>query len=115
MNQEYITTTLLGFPLRMKLNATATLSYQSEGGVKNFDLMNGKVNIEGNVRPSIVIGVDESIKVAGDGFQSGVVKTSTTMARADISGRVVINGGNLIDVDLNVPEGEMVKISSFSR
>lgn len=77
--------------------------------------MRGYVEMEGKIRPSAVLAIDEIVSVEGKGFQSGVLRSSTSTARAEIGGRLEMSGWNMVDFSLNMPEGEMMKISSFSK
>ena len=59
--------------------------------------------------------VDEMVMIDGFGFSSGVVRRSSAMGRAEIGGKFKTNGVKDIEFNLNVPKGNMVKVSSKSK
>lgn len=113
MDQKFLSPTLLGFPLKLHLNATGSVSFTHEG---TFE-MTGPQNIlvEGKLTPSTVMALDETLVVNGYMSSSGVRLRTTHFARTDIGGKFAIENGQVVDIKFDVPRSEVAKVSSSVR
>lgn len=101
--------------MKIKVNSTGTVTYNTEGGINQFDLENMKIKIKGKIEASVIIAVDEKVSVEGLGLVSGVYRTSSSMAKAEIGGKLTVLNRYNIDFSLDVPKGEMAKMYSSSK
>lgn len=109
LNQECVSPTLLGFPLRLKVNATGSLVLTRDG---TFEMSGHGVMLEGHLNPSAVVAVEETLTVDGFGFLSGIRRRTTQTSHMQLGLKVEVVNGELVDVQLNVPEEEVAKVSS---
>ncbi|XP_045119855.1 uncharacterized protein LOC123509550 isoform X2 [Portunus trituberculatus] len=110
MNQEFVTPTLLGFPLRLKYNVTGSLSLDKEGRVQ--PVSPGQLLLEGKLSPTVAVTSDETLLLDGYGFHSGIKRSTTHHAHSHFGGKINIQDGRVIDVQLDLPKTEVVKIYS---
>ncbi|KAK8394999.1 hypothetical protein O3P69_006037 [Scylla paramamosain] len=110
MNQEFVTPTLLGFPLRLKYNVTGSLSLDKEGRVQAVSP--GQLLLEGKLSPTVAVTSDETLLLDGYGFHSGIRRSTTHHAHSHFGGKVNIQDGRVVDVQLDLPKTEVVKIYS---
>ncbi|XP_076069593.1 uncharacterized protein LOC143041514 [Oratosquilla oratoria] len=111
-DQEYVATTILGFPLRMQFNSTVSITLHEE--FINIQTENGD---ERHVRiiPSASLILDQSLKVDAYVASSAMRNTMTTFARMEFGGSLSRNkiDGNVFKFDL--PNNEIAKVSSSSK
>ncbi|XP_042216922.1 uncharacterized protein LOC121862668 [Homarus americanus] len=109
VDQEYISPTLLGFPLKLLLNATGSVIFNKEEKLQ----MRGTQDIilEGKLSPSAVVALDETLMVDGYVSSSGIRRTTTQIARTHIGGKIAIENGEILEVQINVPSPEITKLS----
>lgn len=62
MNQELVSPTILGFPLRMKINATGLLNFTQESTFQ-ASLPGESMTVEGRLFPTAVVAVDQTLMV----------------------------------------------------
>lgn len=62
MNQELVSPTILGFPLRLKINATGLLNFTQESNFQSSS-PGQSVTVEGRLSPSAVVTVDQTLMV----------------------------------------------------
>lgn len=110
MNQEFVTPTLLGFPLRLKYNATGSLSLNKEGRLQT--LSPGQLLLEGKLSPTVAVTSDETLTLDGYGSYSGIRRSTTHHAHSHLGGKISIIEGHLADAQLDLPKTEVVKIYS---
>lgn len=110
MNQEFVTSTLLGFPLRLKYNVTGSLSLDKEGRIQAVSP--GQLLLEGKLSPTVAVTSDEMLLLDGYGFHSGIRRSTTHHAHSHFGGKVNIQGRRVVDVQLDLPKTEVVKIYS---
>ncbi|MPC16708.1 Apolipophorin [Portunus trituberculatus] len=113
LDQEYMTPTLLGFPLRLKVNATASVSLQHEltfRSTKNLGLQ-----LEGSLTPSVVAAMDEMLLVDAFVSSSGLRRSSTQVAKTTIGGKFLVQENEVVEIQLSVPNSEVMKMSSSAR
>lgn len=110
MNQEFVTSTLLGFPLRLKYNATGSLSLNKEGRLQA--LSPGQLLLEGKLSPIVAVTSDETLMLDGYGSYSGIRRSTTHHAHSHLGGKISIRDGHLVDAQLDLPKTEVVKIYS---
>ncbi|XP_050735458.1 uncharacterized protein LOC127007955 [Eriocheir sinensis] len=110
MSQEFVTPTLLGFPLRLKYNMSGSLSLSKEG---RFDMAGpGQLLLEGRLSPSVTVAADETFLLDGYGSYSGIKRSTTHHTHTHLGGKISIRGGHLVDIQLDLPETEVMKIHS---
>nr|XP_027214984.1 uncharacterized protein LOC113807877 [Penaeus vannamei] len=109
LNQECVSPTLLGFPLRLKVNATGSLVLTRDG---TFEMTGHGVMLEGHLNPSAVVAVEETLAVDGFGFLSGIRRRTTQTSHMQLGLKVEVVKGQLVDVQLNMPEEEIAQVRS---
>lgn len=109
VNQECVSPTLLGFPLRLKVNATGSLIFTRDG---NFEMSSHGMMVEGHLNPSAVVAVEETLVVDGFGSLSGVRRRTMQTSHMQLGMKMEVVNGELVDVQLNMPDAEVAKISS---
>ncbi|KAK8729258.1 hypothetical protein OTU49_008718 [Cherax quadricarinatus] len=110
VNQELLSTTLLGFPLRMKVNATGSVTFSQTGKIDMKDTH--KILLEGKISPSAVLAMDETLMVDGYICSSGIRRRTTHLARSDFGGRFSLENGQIVDVQFDVPGTEVATVTS---
>ncbi|XP_069195725.1 uncharacterized protein [Procambarus clarkii] len=110
VDQELLSSTLLGFPLRMKVNATGIVTFSRTG---KFEMSGTqRILLEGKISPSAVMATNEIILVDGYVCSSGIRRTTTRLARSDFGGKFSLENGQIVDVQFNVPGQEVATVSS---
>lgn len=102
--------TFLGFPLRLKLNATASVSIQHEHSFGK-DRQSG-LHLKGSLTPSVVAAMDETLLLDAFVASSGLRRSSTQMAKVNIGGELSFDEGEVAELQVSLPEEEVVKMSS---
>ncbi|XP_069955767.1 uncharacterized protein [Cherax quadricarinatus] len=111
MDQEYISPTLLGFPLKLRLNATGSVTFNNEETVQAQGSQGFLIEVQ--YSPSAVIAIDETLAVEGYCSSSGIRRTSTQIARTHFGGKVTIeNNGQIAEAKIDIPKSEVTKLSS---
>ncbi|KAK8394732.1 hypothetical protein O3P69_005901 [Scylla paramamosain] len=113
LDQEYMTPTLLGFPLRLKVNATASVSLQHEHTFHNTKKLG--LQLEGSLTPSVVAAMDETLLVDAFVSSSGLRRSSTQVAKTTIGGKFLVQENEVVEVQVSVPNSEVMKVSSSAR
>lgn len=102
--------TFLGFPLRMRLNATASVNIKHQHSFRNT--RESGLLLEGTLAPTVVATMDETLMVDGFVSSSGLRRSSTQLAKVNIGGKFSYDDGEVTELQLSVPEEEVVKVSS---
>ncbi|XP_071541836.1 uncharacterized protein [Panulirus ornatus] len=110
VDQELLSPTLLGFPLRLKLNATGSVTFNREGTL----LIGGakSMRVEGKVSPSAVVSLDETLTVDGYTSSSGIRRRTTQMIHTDFGVKFALENGQMVDAEFDIPGSDLVKMSS---
>ncbi|XP_064081190.1 LOW QUALITY PROTEIN: uncharacterized protein LOC135197898 [Macrobrachium nipponense] len=110
LQQELMSPTILGFPLRLHLNATGSINYEdtTEFSVTpSFD-----IKLDGQIKTSTVLAMDETLMIDGYGSTSGVRRRSTHISSTDFGLKVDVQKGKLADFQFNVPKQEVARVTS---
>lgn len=110
LDQEYISPTILGFPLRLRINATGSVTFNREETFQRRG-SNG-VLLEGRISPSAVMALDETLLVDGYSFFSGLKRTTIQIARTHIGGKFAVENGQIAEAQIDLPSSEVTKVSS---
>ncbi|XP_068250910.1 uncharacterized protein [Palaemon carinicauda] len=110
LQQELVSPTLLGFPLRLRLNATGSVNYEHTGEFSMSSMT--EFHLEGQVTASTVFALDETLMVEGYGSNSGVRRRSTHVTSTEFGGKVDMQNGKLVDIQFNIPKQELARASS---
>ncbi|XP_076069601.1 uncharacterized protein LOC143041519 isoform X2 [Oratosquilla oratoria] len=107
-DQEYVAPTILGFPLRMRLNSTSSHTIHEE-------VKRNSNNIQFNFVPSTSLTFDESLGVEAYVASSAIRRTITAVSRADIGLSMSFKSFSDFTVGLLVPNNEILKLSTTSK
>ncbi|XP_076069598.1 uncharacterized protein LOC143041517 [Oratosquilla oratoria] len=107
-DQEYVAPTILGFPLRLRLNTTSshTIHVEEKKDSDEFQM---------NFVPSTSLTFDESLGVEAYVASSAIRRTITAVSRADIGFSVSFKSFRDFAVRLLVPNNEILKFSTTSN
>lgn len=105
-----MTPTLLGFPLRLKINATASVNLQHEHTFHNTKKLG--LLLEGSITPAVVAAMDETLVVDAFVSSSGLRRSSTQVAKTTIGGKLSIKDNEVVELHVSVPDSEVIKVSS---
>lgn len=110
VDQEILSPTLLGFPLRLRLNATGSVTFNREGTF----LMTGanSMQLESKISPSAAVALDETLMVDGYTSSSGIRRRTTQMTHTDFGVKFALENGQMVDLQFDVPGSELAKVSS---
>lgn len=112
VNAEFTYPTIIGFPLRLKVDGKATIDMKLDGTF-NFEGFNS-INIDGKLRPSAAIMFDSSMTIDAFVSKSGMKMLSTAHSSTIIDGKALVKEGKLIDFTINVPD-EKTEIFDMSN
>ncbi|XP_076066631.1 uncharacterized protein LOC143039997 [Oratosquilla oratoria] len=105
IDTEFSLSSISGLPITLKLNGTATVGLKMSGTFQPRSLKN--INIQGDFQPSASIQLAGSQYIDAFVARSGVKMVSTLHTSTSINGKVVIQGGKLVDVELNMPRDKI--------
>lgn len=105
-----MTPTLLGFPLRMKINATASVNLQHKHTFHNTKKLG--LLLEGSLTPTVVAAVDETLLVDAFVSSSGLRRSSMQVAKTTIGGKFSVKDNQVVELQLSIPNSEVTKVSS---
>lgn len=114
LNVVYTIPTVIGLPLTLSVNATANVGMKMGGTFQAESLNNMK--IAGQFRPSATVEVNGVMSV--DVFKygkSGVHVINTMHTSSGLSGKLIIQGNQLVSVQLDAPEPASQVFSFDSR
>lgn len=98
--------TLLGLPLELSVNGTASLGLTAHTKLDIKDLRNMKIAVEGKIYPSAVIEVIGAITVDSGYHKVGLNLVGKMSSNSYIDGHAFIDGGKIVDIKLNVPKNQ---------
>lgn len=112
----YTIPTCTGFPINLALNGSATVGFKVHGyaNMKHLFTLNS-IDIEGSVTPSAAIEFTGTMAVDATVTKAGIRLVSTLHTNTYISGKVKIQGGDLVDVRLNVPHKKVELLNVASQ
>ncbi|XP_042889118.1 uncharacterized protein LOC122264331 isoform X2 [Penaeus japonicus] len=110
LNQEYVSSTLIGFPIRLKVNSTGSVTFNREGTFEVTD--DGNMLISGRLNPSAVLALDETLMVDGYGSASGIRRRTTQVAHASLGGKIEVKDGQVVDIRIETYNSDVAKYSS---
>ena len=111
----YSIPTYVGLPMNLNLNGTAALSFKMQGHVNIKDLFQlNSIEVEGSIMPSAAVEFTATMAVDAAVTRAGIRLVNTLHTNTYIDGKAKIQGGNLIELQLNVPRDktEILDISS---
>lgn len=115
LNSKYMMPTILGLPLRLEVNGTASLGIELSTDV---DLTNVFKTRSGNLilscNPSTVVQIDGKMIVDAYFTEAGVETKGSLSSNTYLDTKMTIEKGQVIDISLNVPREkvEVVNVSS---
>ncbi|KAK4291912.1 hypothetical protein Pmani_035288 [Petrolisthes manimaculis] len=114
LNQEFVSGTMLGLPLRLQMNATGLVNMTREGSLRSDSpgLGVGSVTLEGRLSPSAVVTLDHTLMVDGYASISGLRHTTTHGATSDFGGKFTLDAGRLVDAELRLPNNNVAQMKS---
>ncbi len=114
MDVAYVVPTAIGFPLSLNVNATAIVSFRMGGSFK----VDGPTNVQviGHIKPSATVEVHGVMSVDAWTFsRSGVQVQNTLHTSTGLSGKLIVQGSQIISVQLDAPESVSPIFSYNSR
>lgn len=113
---SYVIPTCIGLPLNLALNGSATVSLKLHGYANMKDLFTlSSVDIEGSVTPSAAIEFAGTMAVDATVTKAGIRLVNTLHTNTYISGKVKIQGGDLVDLQLHVPHEKIELLDVASQ
>lgn len=98
--------TILGLPLELSVNGTASLGLTAHTNVDLKDFRSMKVAVEGKIYPSAVVEVIGAMTVNSFYTKYGLSLIGKVSSNSYIDGHAFIDKGKLVDVKLNVPKNQ---------
>lgn len=98
--------TLLGLPLELSLNGTASFGLTAHTNIDLKDIRAMKVAVEGKIYPSAVVEVIGGMAVNSVYSKVGLNLVGKMSSNSYIDGHAYIDGGKLVDIKLNVPKNQ---------
>ena len=103
LNVRYVVPTLLGFPLTLTVNGTATVQLKMAGQIVAPTF--SSVDIMGHFKPRGTVQINGVMSInAGDFARSGIRVKNTMHTATGISGKVSVRGTEIISVHIDAPE-----------
>ncbi|XP_064081934.1 uncharacterized protein LOC135198290 [Macrobrachium nipponense] len=112
IDQEYVSTTQLGFPLRLRVNATGSISFEHELKTEKDE---STLVYETKISASAVLACDESLVVDGYGAWSGVRRRSSKTVHTDLGGKIERRPLQPFGMQIILAKPEIAKIGSSSK
>ncbi|KAK7085189.1 hypothetical protein SK128_008227, partial [Halocaridina rubra] len=110
IDQEYVSSTHLGFPLKLKLNATSSVT---NNFTSSFEKKDDKHMVyEGKISASIAFAFDTTLAVDGYGAQSGLRHSSSRVIHTDFGGKLESKANLPLGFQLDLPKSDIAKVSS---
>lgn len=103
LNARYTVPTLLGFPLALTVNGTATVQLKMSGQIVAPTFSN--IDIMGHFKPRGTVQINGVMSVSvGDFVRSGIQIKNTMHTSTGISGKVSVRGTDIVSVHIDAPE-----------
>ncbi|XP_076066635.1 uncharacterized protein LOC143040001 [Oratosquilla oratoria] len=101
-----------GLPITLAVNGSATVGFKMSGTFLPRSLNN--INIEGKIHPSAAIQMASSVYVDAFMARSGVKMVSTLHTSTSFDGKIIIQGGKLVDIAFDMPKEktEVLKVNN---
>lgn len=115
LNTKYSVPTILGLPLHLEVNSTASVGFQLQREIDLNNILRTKTGtIDLKINPSVAVRVDGKMFVDAVFTQAGVETKGILSSNTYLDTRISIDKGQIIDVSLNVPRDkvEVVNIAS---
>ncbi|XP_026465853.1 apolipophorins-like [Ctenocephalides felis] len=114
LDASYSIPTIIGFPLRLSLNATGTVGLKIGGKVDVENFRDFKMNVVGHIVPSAAIRIVGTMVMDASVTKSGLKMDVSMNSNSYIDGSIRLDEGKLVDIKLKVPKEKMnlVKITS---
>lgn len=112
---SYMIPTCIGLPMNLALNGSATVGFKLQGHANIKDLFTlNSIDIEGSVAPSAAVEFAGTMAVDATITKAGVRLVNTLHTNTYIDGKINIQGGEIVDLKLNVPhkKTELLNIKS---
>lgn len=114
MNVAYTVPTVIGLPLTLSVNATASVAMKMGGTFQAGSLTSLK--IAGQLRPSATVEINGVMSVDAFNYaKSGVHVVNTMHSATGLSGKLIIENNQLVSVQLDAPEPASQVFSLDSR
>lgn len=114
LDASYSIPTIIGFPLRLSLNATGTVGLKIGGKVDVENFRDFKMDVVGHIVPSAAIRIVGTMVMDASVTKSGLKMDVSMNSNSYIDGSIRLDEGKLVDIKLKVPKEKMnlVKITS---
>ncbi|XP_077982070.1 uncharacterized protein LOC144437076 [Glandiceps talaboti] len=109
MESSFETPTIMGMPLHMAVNSTASTNLQVSGKVDLRKVMVAprSLNITGHIRPSGVVDVSTEMTVCAFIAKTGLRTVTRMHSSVAVDGSISLDSGETFKVQFNVPENRM--------
>ncbi|PSN46112.1 hypothetical protein C0J52_17248 [Blattella germanica] len=111
----YSVPTCIGLPLNLDLNGTAVVSFKLRGHANIKDLFHlNSIDIEGSIIPSAAVEFVGTMSVDATLTKTGLRLVNKLHTNTYVDGKIKIQGGNLVELKVNVPRDkvELLEVSS---
>jgi hypothetical protein len=113
----YTVPTVIGLPLKLDLNAHATVHLKIGGklDIVNFFSTPRNMDIFGYIKPSAAIEVKTEMGIDAFFTQTGIKMIANLHTSTDIKGKIMLKDGQIFKVDYAVPETEQEIIHGMTK
>lgn len=114
MDVSYVLPTIIGLPLSLTVNATATVGFKMGGTYQTASLTD--IKVLGHIKPSGTVEINGLMSVDASTFgRSGVQVQNTMHTSTGLSGKLIIQGKQIVSIQLDAPEEATNTFSFDSR
>jgi hypothetical protein len=113
---SYTIPTCTGLPINLALNGSATVGFKLHGyaNMKHLFTLNS-IDIEGSLTPSAAVEFTGTMAVDATVTKAGIRLVTMLHTNTHVSGKVKIQGGDLVDLQLNVPHKKVEVLDVASQ
>ncbi|XP_053394173.1 apolipophorins-like [Mercenaria mercenaria] len=113
LDSTYTLPTIVGLPLRLAVNGSATVAL-NVGGQVNLKNPRQSVVIEGNFEPSGSVEIDSVMSVDAVVTRGGLKMVSTLYTSTGAQGKIEVTGGNIFDFtfDITRDKSEIIDVKT---
>ncbi|KAK4871612.1 hypothetical protein RN001_015736 [Aquatica leii] len=115
LDTSYRIPTLLGFPLELTVNGTATIGLTVTGKVDLKNMWMHKMGIEGRIYASTAVDVIGTMQVDYIVSKTGLRSISSLNSNLYLDGHAFIDQGKFVDLKFNVPKNQIKIINIESQ
>jgi len=117
LDASLIVPTMIGMPLNLTVDGTATLNLQIGGkaDIRKAAASPRSLDITGHVKPSAAIVISGTMSVHGLTAQSSLKLVSTLHTSTAIEGKLQLQDGEVLNAELKVPKDKMEILSVESK